>query len=72
MRYRFTRFYTDSGNNIEIKKEKSMEEMTRTQAYADLLALRKMIVELPKEKVLEVIDEKLKAYENVKKSIETK
>ena len=29
-----------------------MEEMTRTQAYADLLALRKMIVELPKEKVL--------------------
>lgn len=49
-----------------------MEEMTRTQAYADLLALRKMIVELPKEKVLEVIDEKLKAYENVKKSIKTK
>ena len=52
--------------NIKNDKE-NMEEMTKTQAYADLLALRKIIVELPKEKVLEVIDEKLKAYEKGKK-----
>ena len=52
--------------NIKNDKE-NMEEMTKTQAYADLLALRKIIVEFPKEKVLEVIDEKLKAYEKGKK-----
>lgn len=52
------------------KEDCIMEEMTKTQAYAELLALRKLVEKAPKETVLEILDEKLKAYEDFEKTTE--